>query len=1055
MSLRKTTLIIIVFCFTILVAVIFTTTRNITYNKFNELENKLTLSNLNRSVNGLSAIVSNIDVLVKDWAFWDDTYLFVQGKKDDYIDSNLPVETFINHQNNIMLFLNSKKELFWGKYLPPSGEELVPLPDGVLESMQGFLKNVKSFDDNSIFNEDETSFSGVVLLGTKLYLASCGPIFKSSKKGPQAGWIVMAREIDERVIKDLEERTELDLEFFRIGEKNISAQLSKRVESLFLNKSLSNKSLSTGMTQFKDMTPLIEKDDHQIVCSIIIKDIEENSVAVISVKGTRDIFRSGVDSSNILLITIIITGIFMGCLSLFLLEKRVVKRILQLNDEVDAVAKDRSHKLAGISGSDEIASLSKSIQEMLNKIRESESFFSQILEAIPSGIVLIDEESGEIKQISKAALRMIGKEDKDLIDSRCIQFLLPYPFEIFDKSDGCNSSSQILIKSMESTLITEQGEEIPVIRSVARIIQDGKPILLEMFLDFTELHAIQQALQKSEERYKTLFMNTGNATILMAEDFTIILANQEFINLAKAPENESLIGRSCKDFFLPEEEKRIMAFQQLRSMGMTDSAPRSYEARFKDYSGYEHVISMTVATLPGTTVSICSMFDITDWKKAEEALARKAFFDTLTNLPNRQLFNNRLEHALDFARRNGTMVGVFMLDIDDFKNVNDSMGHQAGDKVLKEIALRLNKHIRKTDTLSRLGGDEFTLIVQDVDDVRYLFKIADTIIEDFKMPFSINNIDFYLGISIGIAVFPNDGDDSENLLKNADLAMYQSKRQGKNRYRIFREELNQQARFRIALERDLRQAIAMENFEVYYQPKIFLQNGEIYGMEALVRGKREDGSIIPPNQFIPFAEESGLIVPLDLFVLKKACTDTARWINQNKRELVVSVNISTKHFHADGFVESVKEILKISGLPPSALELEVTETALMKDISQAIASIEQLNDMGISFSLDDFGTGYSSLYYLSNLPFQTLKIDKSFIDNIADNENNSSELVKIIISLAGNMNMKVVAEGVERQEQFDCLRLLGCDQIQGYLVSKPMPAYKFESFLFDYKPLIF
>ncbi|MBF0234688.1 MAG: EAL domain-containing protein [Desulfamplus sp.] len=1049
MSLRKTTLLIITFCFTILVAILFVTTKKITYNKFETLEDRFILSNLNRSMNAISAIISNLDMLVVDWAFWDDTYQFLQGEKDDFITSNLPIETFSNQNNNIIILLNTKKELVWGKYLAPSGEELLPLPPGTIETVTQFINNPTE-------PGDKKGFKGIIVSENSIYMAACRPILTSSQEGPYVGWCLMARELEHKTVESLEERIELDLEIAGIGDKEMLETLSN--------------------------SPLIEKTNDALVCFGIIRDVAGEPAAIISVRASREIFDSGVAVLHMILMAMIITGLFMGGISVFLLEKRVLKRILSLNYQVQSVTKSGNNKGVGISGDDEIASLARSIQEMLVKLQENESFLTQILSSIPAGIVVIDEKSGVVREISRAALRMLDKRYEDVVGTTNIQFLLPYPPEIFDDPEEDSDKNQVLVKSMETILITTNGDEIPVIRSVARIIREGKPMLLEMFLDFTDLHETQKALSESEAKYKTLFMNTGNAAILVAEDTTIRLANQEFIKLAKVSGTELVEGRSWVDFFHPEEISRMSEFHRLRRSAQSHAAPRQYETRFMNYYGEIRFVSLTVAMLPGTTMSVCSILDITDWKKSEQDLAKKAFFDSLTNLPNRQLFHNRLEHALDFARRSKTMVGVFLLDIDDFKNVNDSMGHQSGDKVLQEIAMRLSNRLRRCDTLARLGGDEFTLILQDLEDVGDLCKIADTIIDDFKVPFTINAMEFYLGVSIGISVFPNDGHDAEVLIKNADLAMYQSKQQGKNRYKIFTEELNSKAQRRVALERDLRQAIAAENFEVYYQPKIFIKNGTVYGMEALVRGKRADGTMIPPGEFIPFAEESGLVVPLDMIVLKKACFDTVRWIshnnspnnksnpsdnnrqrdknshdnpinqkNKNGSNLVVSVNISTRHFHIKGFVESVEEILKQTGLPPSSLELEVTETALMKDISQAMNSIEQLSRLGISFSLDDFGTGYSSLYYLSNLPFQTLKIDKSFIDNICDEKESSSELVKIIISLAGNMNMKVVAEGVETKEQLDRLRFLGCDQAQGYFISKPISAEQFESFLLSSK----
>lgn len=1052
MSLRKTTLFIIGFCFSILVMVLFVTTRNITYSKVEAIEDKLIVSNLNRTVNAIEAMISDLDIMVSDWAFWDDTYLFLQGKKDDYISSNLPIETFINQHNNIIMLLNRKKELVWGKYLPVSGDKLLPLPPGA-------LKEIISLIDNPTVSDNRKAFKGVLLLENRLYMSACQPVLTSSQQGPSAGWVIMARELELNTLRSLEKRTELNLNLFKVGDKNIPESISTMMRESTqpdINAASEDTDRLPGNLNYLKPSPMIEKNRSELICSGLIRDLKGRAVAVISVRTSREIFESGVSGSRMMLILITITGLSIGGTALFFLEKRVIKRIVTLNDQVKSIT-DLSHAHSvGIDGNDEIASLSRSIHEMLLKIEENESLLTQIFRSIPAGVVLTDEASGIVREISLSALRMVGKRREEVVGTISSQFLFPDPHEVVVKSTKIDDHNHdIVVKSIQTTLMSANGSEIPVIKSVVRIKWEGRPMLLEMFLDFTELHETQKALRDSEEKYKTLFMNTGNATILVKEDTTIQLANQEFMKLARVPGAEWVDGRPSIEFFHPEEVDRMMEFHRLRRSERRHAAPRQYETRFKDYHGKIRSVNMTVAMLPGTSMSVCSILDITEWKKAEQDLAKKAFFDQLTNLPNRQLFHNRLEHALEVARRNQTMVGVFLLDIDDFKNVNDSMGHHAGDTILQHIAIRLSNRIRKRDTLARLGGDEFTLIVQDLNEVGDLCKIADNIIDDFKIPFLINSVEFYLGVSIGISLFPNDGTDSEMLTKNADLAMYQSKQQGKNRYKIFTEELNNQAQRRVAIERDLRNAIATENFEVYYQPKIVIKSGAVYGMEALVRGKRADGGMLSPGEFIPFAEESGLVVPIDLIVMRKACIDTARWVKAGKKDLVVSVNISTRHFHRIDFVESVEEILRQTALPPTCLELEVTETALMKDITQAMASIKELNRLGVSFSLDDFGTGYSSIYYLSHLPFQTLKIDKSFIDHICDQEHSASELVKIIISLAGNMNMKVVAEGVEREEQLERLRTLGCDQAQGYLISKPLPADQFEAFLFsDLKSLI-
>ena len=441
--------------------------------------------------------------------------------------------------------------------------------------------------------------------------------------------------------------------------------------------------------------------------------------------------------------------------------------------------------------------------------------------------------------------------------------------------------------------------------------------------------------------------------------------------------------------------------------------------------------------------------EIQHHKDTEKELLLKVFYDSLTGLPNRQLFNERLAHAIDKANRNKVLIGVLLFDIDEFKNVNDSLGHHCGDRVLQDIASRISKCIRKSDTLARLGGDEFLLLIEAFQDLDKLSLVANNIITDFMTPYTIEGTEFHLGVSVGVAVYPEAGITPEELLKNADLAMYESKRRGKNRYSIFAPHLNEQAQRRITLDRDIRHSLTNDKFEVFYQPKVLLDDDRIYGMEALVRGRNDDGSIIPPGEFIPFAEANGLIVPIDLLVLRKACKQTSQWIREGFGELTVSVNISTRHFRRDDFIEQVKDILQETGLHPSCLELEVTETSMMKNFAQAVSYLKTLSNMGIAISLDDFGTGYSSLNYLNSLPIQTLKIDKSFIDHICEDHSSTIELVKIIILFTKVLNIGVIAEGVETKAQKRLLQDIGCERGQGYLFAKPLPHDQFHDLLLE------
>lgn len=911
MKLRKSTILIIGFCFGLLITFLFVMTRTITYQNFSDLEEDLITSNLRRSINAVAGITAGLDLLVTDWSNWDDTYTFLQDNNEEYIDSNMPVETFKYQQINLIILLNTQKEVVWGQYLPPGEESLIPLPLATDTMINSLL------EDTSL-NQDGKGFQGIVSLYSTLFIISCKPVLTSNYIGPSMGWLIMAKEISSTMIKELKLRTELDLELLNYSSPSLPDPL------LSLMKKGSP----------KDDFPLIEKTEKTIRCTGELHDVSGKGIAFMVVTSPRDIYNSGVKASQRLLMIILVAGGITGGVLLWLLEKKILKRITYLKGQVDSVHDTDVSSFIPLSGKDEIGDLSRSILNMLRVLRKS----------------------------------------------------------------------------------------------------------------FSELQVMQQFLSSSEERYKSLFVNTGNALIVIGEDTIIQLANQEFYKIMKIPAGIKIEGRSWVEFLHSEEIERMKKWHYLRRQDPA-LAPRSYETRYRDYNGRIRHAVLTVAMIPGTQNSSCSLLDITDHKKAEEELKEKAFYDSLTGLPNRQLFNEHLKHAIDNATRNKSLIGVLLFDIDEFKNVNDTLGHQAGDKILQSIAVRISKCIRKSDTLARLGGDEFVIIIETPQDVDCLCLVADIIIADFMTPYVVEGTEFHLGVSVGITVYPEAGENPEVLLKNADLAMYESKQKGKNQYNVFTHHLNDQAQRRITLDREIRHALLNDKFEVFYQPKVILHDGRIYGMEALVRGRNDNGSIIPPGEFIPFAEANGLIVPIDLLVLRKACSQTAQWIREGLGEMTVSVNISTRHFRRDDFVAQVESILEETGLPPSCLELEVTETALMKDFDQAISFLKTLRSMGIAFSLDDFGTGYSSLNYLHSLPIQTLKIDKSFIDHICDDHSSTLELVKIIILITKAMNIGVVAEGVETKDQQRILQAIGCGQAQGYLFAKPLPHEQFHDLL--------
>ncbi|MBF0623417.1 MAG: EAL domain-containing protein [Magnetococcales bacterium] len=436
--------------------------------------------------------------------------------------------------------------------------------------------------------------------------------------------------------------------------------------------------------------------------------------------------------------------------------------------------------------------------------------------------------------------------------------------------------------------------------------------------------------------------------------------------------------------------------------------------------------------------------DITHIKATEQRLEQLAYYDPLTGLPNRMLFRDRLEHEMAVARRNDRQVGVFFIDLDRFKHVNDTLGHAAGDQLLVEISRRIVNCVRRSDTVSRLGGDEFTVILSGLHHIQRASHIAGEIIQALQNPVTLGEHDAYVGASIGIAIFPNDGEDFDTLTKNADLAMYQAKEGGRGTFRFFEAGMNAASNDRLKLEGNLRRAVQAEEFTLFYQPKLLVSERRVIGAEALVRWQRQDG-MVSPARFIPLAEETGLIIPLGDWILHTACRQTRQWLEQGY-DVKTAVNLAAPQFTQEGLPERIGRILEETGLPPAHLELEVTESMVMINLEQAITVMGRLKEMGLSISLDDFGTGYSSLSYLKRFPLRALKIDQSFVRDLTDDSNDAA-IVTAIISLGRSLGLRVVAEGVETEAQLAFLAREGCNEMQGYLTGRPMPPEEFERVL--------
>jgi diguanylate cyclase (GGDEF)-like protein/PAS domain S-box-containing protein len=442
------------------------------------------------------------------------------------------------------------------------------------------------------------------------------------------------------------------------------------------------------------------------------------------------------------------------------------------------------------------------------------------------------------------------------------------------------------------------------------------------------------------------------------------------------------------------------------------------------------------------TGAVIVLQDITETHGLSEKMTHLAQHDFLTGLPNRLLLNDRLEQAIETSRRQGKQVALLYMDIDYFKHINDSLGHTIGDQLLQSVATRLAGCVRGMDTVCRQGGDEFVILLPEIEHPEDAIHIAEKMLAAIAVPHIIDAHVLHVSLSIGISIYPDDGDDAAAIIQNADAAMYHAKANGRNSFQFFRAEMNAHAVQRMIIERGLRRALKNGEFVLHYQPKINFASGAITGAEALLRWQDPESGMVFPTQFIQIAEESGLIVPIGQWVLREACRQVQTWLDAGLEAVPVAVNISAIEFRNSRFLEGLVMILQETGMAPHYLELELTESVLMHNADVSVVMLRRLRSMGLSLAIDDFGTGYSSLSYLQRFPVNTFKIDQSFVHDIATNQDDAT-IVNAVIAMGRNLNQQVIAEGVETGEQFSLLQAQHCDEGQGFHFSPPLPAEAF------------
>jgi len=554
---------------------------------------------------------------------------------------------------------------------------------------------------------------------------------------------------------------------------------------------------------------------------------------------------------------------------------------------------------------------------------------------------------------------------------------------------------------------------------------------------FIQRKEAERALRLSEERYRDMF-ESSPLPMWVRDDATrtLLTVNQAAVD-HYGYSREEFLGMRISDLWDPTERE---AYEQ-EHFDRTDAEINVSKRRHvtKDGRTIDVEVTSRAFDLDGRRMRLTLLNDVTERLRAEEKLRQLAHFDTLTGLPNRVLFYDRLRHALAQAKRNGWITGVMFMDVDRFKNINDTLGHDVGDQLLRQVSQRLSGSVRAADTVGRLGGDEFAIVLSNLTSADDASVVAEKIMAHFNQPFRLDGSEIFVTTSIGITLYPKDGLEQDVLLKNADAAMYRAKEAGRNTYQYYTPEMSARASTLLMLEGALRKALERDEFLLHFQPKASVATGNITGVEALLRWRHPERGLVSPAEFIPVLEETGLIVQASEWVLNAVCAQLAAWKGAGVRQVPVAVNLSARQFLARDLGATIKRILEHHGVSPSLIELEITESSLMVNPVEATRTLEYLKSLGVSLSIDDFGTGYSSLGYLKRFPLDALKIDRSFVRDITTDSNDAT-ITLAVISMAHSLGLKVIAEGVENAEQLAFLAKHGCDQIQGYYLARPLPA---------------
>lgn len=1007
--------------------------RSFLLGSFSNLEIEQSITDYDRASNALDIQVDTVARIARDYASSQETYDFAESHDPAYIEENISNQLMQNFRLNVVLIYDASGNLIANKTYDYMDSSSFPLPEY-------FTRQEMAQDLLLKFDDSGAARKGIITLPDGPMMVGSYPILMNDTTGPVRGAFIMGRYLRKDSIDRLADTTHLELSFVNYWNLEESDRQSlPKADKLRIKPTANDKISAKG----------------------VLDDLYGEPALVMTIVEPRTIYNHGRDAVSFLVVVLVGIVAAVVILALILLERVLLKPMSMLNAQVIEIG-ELGNPLARLSvkGSREVSRMARAINGMLQALeqassgrKETEAGYRAVVEQTAESVFLVDPATGYFVETNAAFRELLGYSDAEIAHLTIYDIMAESGLDIDDYIHDVLTEGHSRL--MERKYLRKDGTQVDVEESSATIRRNGSHVLCFLAHDLTERRQAEEerARRKSEERFRAMVQNAADVITIINPDGSIRYQSPS-IEPMLGFKTGNLVGLSIFDNLHPADADMVR--QMLAELLDKPSHARRAILRIRHVDeSWRFVEVVATNHLRDSNVGgiIINMRDVTERKALEERLIHQASHDPLTSLPNRALFSERLGQALEESAHTNTKVAVMFVDLDNFKVINDSLGHQAGDILLIEVANRLRESVRPFDMVARFGGDEFTLLLENLQDEETAMGVAERIQKLLQEPFMIEQHDLTIGCCVGVAFCQSGMIQPDELIRNADIAVYRAKAGGKARIIVFDKDMNQYALKRLELEIDLRRAIERNELIVYYQPVLDLLTGDVAAMEALVRWQDPRRGLVSPLEFISLAEETALIMPLGRWVLTEACMQTQIWkkLYRNASELTVCVNVSARQFRHKGLVEDVARALEVSGLAPQYLKLEITETVGIEDPDQTLETLRELKGLGVKLALDDFGMGYSSLSYLKKFPVDTIKLDRSFVSGLGKNRQDTAVLYAAV-SFAQALRLSVTAEGVETKAQVEQLRALGCQQGQGFFFSKPLPPLEMSQFLKVHDP---